>query len=51
MMFNEDGGMVINKNGYIVREWAWPSKGKLDDPVEISVTFYNLSFFWSFIVL
>ncbi|XP_036156798.1 uncharacterized protein C3orf20-like isoform X3 [Myotis myotis] len=36
MMFNEDGGLVINKNGYIVREWAWPSKGKLDDPVEIS---------------
>ncbi|KAK1341476.1 hypothetical protein QTO34_017884 [Cnephaeus nilssonii] len=37
MMFNEDGGLVISKNGYIVREWAWPSKGKLDDPVEISV--------------
>ncbi|XP_023605712.1 uncharacterized protein C3orf20-like [Myotis lucifugus] len=37
MMFNEDGGLVINKNGYIVREWAWPSKGKLDDPVEILV--------------
>ncbi|XP_036314598.2 uncharacterized protein C3orf20 homolog isoform X1 [Pipistrellus kuhlii] len=37
MMFNEDGGLVISRNGYILREWAWPTKGKLDDPVEILV--------------
>lgn len=37
MMFNQDGGMVISKKGNVVREWMWPSKGKLDDPVEIWV--------------
>ncbi|XP_053439328.1 uncharacterized protein LOC128580885 [Nycticebus coucang] len=37
MMFNQDGGMVISKKGNILREWMWPSKGKLDDPVEIWV--------------
>ncbi|XP_058597713.1 uncharacterized protein C3orf20 homolog isoform X1 [Neofelis nebulosa] len=37
MMFNQDGGMVIGKKGNIIREWMWPSKGKLDDPVEIWV--------------
>ncbi|XP_040493272.1 uncharacterized protein C3orf20 homolog isoform X4 [Ursus maritimus] len=35
MMFNQDGGMVISKKGNIVREWMWPSKGKLDDPVDV----------------
>lgn len=35
MMFNQDGGMVIGKKGNIVKKWTWPSKGKLDDPVEI----------------
>nr|XP_020143311.1 uncharacterized protein LOC105877108 [Microcebus murinus] len=35
VMFNQDGGMVISKKGKIIREWMWPSKGKLDDPVEI----------------
>ncbi|XP_057172533.1 uncharacterized protein C3orf20 homolog [Ursus arctos] len=37
MMFNQDGGMVISKKGNIVREWMWPSKGKLDDPVDVWV--------------
>ncbi|XP_023365200.1 uncharacterized protein C3orf20-like isoform X2 [Otolemur garnettii] len=37
MMFNQDGGMVISKKGHILREWMWPSKGKLDDPVEVWV--------------
>nr|XP_045378385.1 uncharacterized protein C3orf20-like [Camelus bactrianus]XP_045378386.1 uncharacterized protein C3orf20-like [Camelus bactrianus] len=36
VMFNQDGGMVISKKGNIIREWMWPSKGKLD-PVEIWV--------------
>ncbi|XP_023423442.2 uncharacterized protein C3orf20-like isoform X2 [Cavia porcellus] len=37
MMFNPYGGMVINSSGRVVREWMWPAKGKLDDPVEIGV--------------
>ncbi|XP_006154949.2 uncharacterized protein C3orf20 homolog [Tupaia chinensis] len=37
MMFNQDGGLVISKNGILTREWMWPSKGKLNDPVEIWV--------------
>ncbi|XP_049740067.1 uncharacterized protein C3orf20 homolog [Elephas maximus indicus] len=37
MMFNQDGGLVLNKDGYVIREWMWSSKGKLDDPVEIWV--------------
>ncbi|XDC53397.1 hypothetical protein R6Z07M_004579 [Ovis aries] len=37
MMFNQDGGMMLSKKGTTVREWIWPSKGKLDDPVEIWV--------------
>ncbi|XP_032730144.1 uncharacterized protein C3orf20 homolog [Lontra canadensis] len=37
MMFNRDGGMVISKEGDIIREWMWPSKGKLDDPVNVWV--------------
>ena len=45
MMFNQDEGMMLSKEGTTVREWMWPSKGKLDDPVEIWVLFYNLSFF------
>ncbi|KAF6119623.1 hypothetical protein HJG60_010089 [Phyllostomus discolor] len=37
MMFNQDGGIVMSKTGNTKREWMWPSKGKLDDPVEIWV--------------
>ncbi|XP_012590689.1 PREDICTED: uncharacterized protein C3orf20 homolog [Condylura cristata] len=36
-MCNRDGGIVFSKKGNIVREWMWPSKGKLQDPVEIWV--------------
>lgn len=50
MMFNQDGGMVIGKKGNIIREWMWPSKGKLDDPVEIWVLFYNFLFLCLFLM-
>ena len=50
MMFNQDGGLVISKKRKIVREWMWPSKGKLDDPVDIWVLFYNLSFLYLFLM-
>lgn len=50
MMFNQDGGMVISKKGNIVREWMWPSKGKLDDPVDVWVLFNNLSFLCLFLM-
>ncbi|XP_069846458.1 uncharacterized protein C3orf20-like [Dipodomys merriami] len=37
MMFNQNGGMVISRKGHIMREWMWPSKGKLEDPIEVGV--------------
>ncbi|XP_040610956.1 uncharacterized protein C3orf20 homolog isoform X2 [Mesocricetus auratus] len=40
MMFNQDGGILINKKGNIIREWMWPSKGKIEDPIEIGVNKY-----------
>ncbi|XP_026640243.1 uncharacterized protein C3orf20 homolog [Microtus ochrogaster] len=40
MMFNQDGGILISKKGSIIREWVWPSKGKIDDPIEIGVNKY-----------
>ncbi|XP_015862414.2 uncharacterized protein C3orf20-like isoform X4 [Peromyscus maniculatus bairdii] len=40
MMFNQDGGMLISKKGNIIREWMWPSKGKIEDPIEIGVNQY-----------
>ncbi|XP_053262976.1 uncharacterized protein LOC128422670 isoform X4 [Podarcis raffonei] len=33
MIFNQEGGMVTNKDGEILRQWKWPGEGKLDDPV------------------
>ncbi|XP_016018281.2 uncharacterized protein C3orf20 homolog [Rousettus aegyptiacus] len=51
MMFNQDGGMVISKKGNVVREWMWPSKGKLDDPVEIWVNkFITVEIFGRFAI-
>nr|XP_008176965.2 uncharacterized protein LOC101948618 [Chrysemys picta bellii] len=40
MMFNQEGGMVTNKDGEIVREWRWPQVGKLSDPVLMQVNDY-----------
>ncbi|CAM4467456.1 unnamed protein product [Lepidochelys olivacea] len=40
MMFNQEGGMVTNKDGEIVREWIWPPVGKLSDPVLMQVNDY-----------
>ncbi|XP_060051547.1 uncharacterized protein C3orf20-like isoform X2 [Erinaceus europaeus] len=40
MMFNQDGGIVISRTGNILREWMWPLKGKLKDPVEVTVNKY-----------
>lgn len=46
MIFNHAGGMVMNKRGNIIREWIWPSSGKLDDPVHVRVLFSNLPFLY-----
>lgn len=47
VMFNQEGGMVTNKDGEIVREWIWPPRGKLSDPVLMQVIFIGLIFlFW-----
>nr|XP_025038012.1 uncharacterized protein LOC102456527 isoform X3 [Pelodiscus sinensis] len=40
MMFNQEGGMVTNRDGEIVREWRWPQVGKLSDPVVMQVNDY-----------
>nr|XP_032654506.1 uncharacterized protein C3orf20-like [Chelonoidis abingdonii] len=40
MLFNQEGGMVTNKDGEIVREWRWPQVGKLSDPVVMQVNDY-----------
>ncbi|XP_062989823.1 uncharacterized protein LOC134403509 [Elgaria multicarinata webbii] len=37
MMFNQEGGMMTNKDGEILRQWKWPGAGKLDNPVIIEV--------------
>ncbi|XP_062838885.1 uncharacterized protein C3orf20 isoform X3 [Anolis carolinensis] len=37
MIFNQEGGMVTNKDGEMLRQWKWPAAGKLDDPVIIQV--------------
>ncbi|CAI5785747.1 Hypothetical predicted protein [Podarcis lilfordi] len=37
MIFNQEGGMVTNKDGEILRQWKWPGEGKLDDPVIMQV--------------
>ncbi|XP_053108021.1 uncharacterized protein LOC128326012 isoform X2 [Hemicordylus capensis] len=37
MIFNQEGGMMTNKGGEMLREWKWPGVGKLDDPVIIQV--------------
>nr|XP_060633283.1 uncharacterized protein C3orf20-like [Anolis sagrei ordinatus] len=37
MIFNQEGGMVTNKDGEILRQWKWPGAGKLDDPVIVQV--------------
>ncbi|XP_032299849.1 uncharacterized protein C3orf20 homolog isoform X1 [Coturnix japonica] len=33
MMFNQEGGLVTNKDEETVREWKWPRDGKLAQPV------------------
>ncbi|XP_069485918.1 uncharacterized protein [Ambystoma mexicanum] len=40
LMFNQDGGMVTDKDGEIVREWTWPRIGKLSVPVVMQVNEY-----------
>ncbi|XP_013374943.1 PREDICTED: uncharacterized protein C3orf20-like [Chinchilla lanigera] len=37
MMFNPDGGLVMSRSGRVLREWMWPEKGKLKDPIEVGV--------------
>ncbi|KAJ6656405.1 hypothetical protein lerEdw1_003908 [Lerista edwardsae] len=37
MIYNQEGGMVTNKGGEILREWKWPGVGKLDTPVIVQV--------------
>ncbi|XP_078511994.1 uncharacterized protein C3orf20 homolog [Lissotriton helveticus] len=39
-MFNQDGGMMTDKEGEIVREWTWPRIGKMSEPVLMQVNEY-----------
>ncbi|XP_044311468.1 uncharacterized protein C3orf20 homolog [Varanus komodoensis] len=40
MIFNQEGGLVTNKDGEILRQWKWPGAGKLDVPVIVQVNQY-----------
>ncbi|XP_054689326.1 uncharacterized protein LOC129209155 isoform X3 [Grus americana] len=40
VMFNQDGGLVTNKDEEMVREWKWPGDGKLAQPVIAQVNEY-----------
>ncbi|XP_067168480.1 uncharacterized protein C3orf20 isoform X2 [Apteryx mantelli] len=40
MMFNQEGGLVTNKDEEMAREWKWPQDGKLAKPVIIQVNEY-----------
>ncbi|KYO36211.1 uncharacterized protein LOC102568548 [Alligator mississippiensis] len=40
MMFNQQGGMMTNKDGEIIRKWKWPREGNLSEPVIIQVNEY-----------
>ncbi|XP_069085202.1 uncharacterized protein C3orf20 homolog [Pleurodeles waltl] len=39
-MFNQDGGMMTDKEGEIVKEWNWPRIGKMSEPVVMQVNEY-----------
>ncbi|XP_071659767.1 uncharacterized protein C3orf20 homolog [Patagioenas fasciata] len=39
-MFNQEGGLVTNKDEEMVREWKWPWDGKLAQPVVAQVNEY-----------
>lgn len=43
-MFNQEGGLVTNKDEEMVREWKWPRDGKLAQPVIAQVIFIALLF-------
>uniref|UniRef100_A0A8C5Q1S9 FAM194 C-terminal domain-containing protein n=1 Tax=Leptobrachium leishanense TaxID=445787 RepID=A0A8C5Q1S9_9ANUR len=38
--YNEEGGMMANKEGEIAREWDWPVRGKLSEPIILPVNEY-----------
>ncbi|XP_071620951.1 uncharacterized protein C3orf20 homolog isoform X3 [Heliangelus exortis] len=40
VMFNQEGGLVTNKDEEMVREWKWPRDGKLAQPVIAQVNEY-----------
>lgn len=44
VMFNQEGGLVTNKDEEMVREWKWPRDGKLAQPVIAQVIFIALLF-------
>lgn len=41
-MFNQEGGLVTNKDEEMVRGWKWPRDGKLAQPVIAQVIFIAL---------
>ena len=50
-MFNQEGGLVTNKDEEMVREWKWPRDGKLAQPVIAQVIFIALLFLQLFLPL
>ncbi|XP_063301219.1 uncharacterized protein C3orf20 homolog isoform X1 [Pelobates fuscus] len=37
LQYNQIGGVMSDKEGEIVKEWLWPRKGKLSDPITLQV--------------
>ncbi|KAM4675625.1 uncharacterized protein C3orf20-like [Discoglossus pictus] len=40
LQFNQERGVMTDKEGEIVKEWNWPPKGKLTDPITLQVNEY-----------
>lgn len=38
--YNQTGGVMSDKEGETIKEWDWPKKGKLPDPITLQVNEY-----------
>nr|XP_033808970.1 uncharacterized protein C3orf20 homolog isoform X2 [Geotrypetes seraphini] len=40
LMFNQKGGMTMDREGEVTKEWRWPPTGRLNEPVIVQVNEY-----------
>ncbi|XP_068132890.1 uncharacterized protein C3orf20-like isoform X2 [Hyperolius riggenbachi] len=38
--YNQNGGVMTDKEGETIKEWDWPTKGKFSDPITLQVNEY-----------